>query len=611
MVCLFGYCGLPSPGLIEKMAGTLQHRCKDGYATEQVTVREDFCIEIGHGGSSWAGESHLAANPARKTIFGYAGVIFNMARLICNAGLDVVMLLESLGQSPEQKLTSLDGAFVAAYGCGEDFFLLRDAAGVKAIYWTTLPDRLLFASEIKALFADPAVPRNMRLGALPEYLTFSFIPGQRTMFENIEELQPGTILQYRHGQAITRRYFTFEEREWDGKDGGTEQDYAHNLRAVLEKAVDDCCRASRHTPAIFLSGGVDSSSVLALTARRLAGTPVKTFSAHFGSRYANENNFVNLMVERYHTAHTWLEICPARFMKQMRRIIWCLDDPIGDPITVPNFLLAEAAAQVTNLVLNGEGGDPCFGGPKNIPMMLASLYGPSPGRAEANWLECAYLFSFRKYFSELAQILRPDVLRQTGGEEALMSIITPFVRAAKPQSFLNKLMAMNIRLKGANLILVKVDKMTSANGILALPPLFAREVIEASMACPPQWKLCGNIEKHILKRAVEDIVPTPIIQRRKSGMMVPVRFWFRGEMKRYASQMLSKRNLERLGFFNIPYVLDLLHYDNADSHSSHYGLKLWMLITFLLWHEQMIEKSPVSRVNQSSDNKTGRLYVSK
>jgi asparagine synthase (glutamine-hydrolysing) len=131
--------------------------------------------------------------------------------------------------------------------------------------------------------------------------------------------------------------------------------------------------------------------------------------------------------------------------------------------------------------------------------------------------------------------------------------------------------------------------MTAANGLLALPPLFARRVIAASMAIPPGLKLAGNVEKGVLKRAVADIVPRPIVERPKSGMMVPVRFWMQKEMRRFARRVLSRRNLNRLGYFDPAYVQRLLAYDREAVAGARHGLKLWMLVTFVLWHEMMVE----------------------
>ncbi|MEZ5578087.1 MAG: asparagine synthase C-terminal domain-containing protein [Candidatus Competibacteraceae bacterium] len=124
--------------------------------------------------------------------------------------------------------------------------------------------------------------------------------------------------------------------------------------------------------------------------RRSASRPFR----HFGAEYARENEFVQLMVDRYHTDHHWLEIRPGGFLERLREIIWRLDDPIGDPVTVPNYLLAQAASQVADVVLNGEGGDPCFGGPKNIPMLLPGCTVSLPGELSAGWLG-AQLFAWR------------------------------------------------------------------------------------------------------------------------------------------------------------------------------------------------------------------------
>ena len=344
-------------------------------------------------------------------------------------------------------------------------------------------------------------------------------------------------------------------------------------------------------PAVFLSGGIDSSAVLAVAARQLPEVRIPTFSAHFGAEYARENEFVQLMVDRYHTDHRWLEIRPGGFLERLREIVWRLDDPIGDPVTVPNYLLAQAASQVADVVLNGEGGDPCFGGPKNIPMLLARLYGPLPDEPSAGWLERNYLRAFQRCYQDLSALLDPVLLREAGGEEALIALLDPYFREPEPLDFVNKLMSINIRLKGANLILVKVEKMSSAHGLLALPPLFSRRIIETSMACPPGAKLAGAVEKSVLKQAVRDWVPEVIIARPKSGMMVPVRFWFQGDMRRYGRKLLSRSQIRRGGLFNPDYVERLLNYEMEGVPGLRHGLKLWMLVTFLLWHEQMVESS--------------------
>jgi asparagine synthase (glutamine-hydrolysing) len=596
MGCLFGYYGRKMDGLLEAMARLLSHRCARGWESTTFRAGEGTVAEIARGIPPWGkSDSHVTNGSVENAALGYSGVLFNAEEVASGTdcrGTLLNRLAAAAQKDPENLLKKLEGAFTLALAGNRDFYLVRDHAGVKAIYWTIHSERLVFASEVKALFADPLVRKEMRPAALSEYLTFSYIPGAGTMFEGIEELQPGCILKMSGGKYEVRRHFVFEELEYTDKAEKGIEEYAAQVRTALEESVADACRNSDNPPAVFLSGGIDSSAVLAVAARQFPDVPIKTFSIHFGPDYPNENEFVSMMVDRYKTDHTWLEIRPSTFLKRMDRIFWILDDPIGDPITVPNYLLSETASRFSTLVLNGEGGDPCFGGPKNIPMVLSQIYGPTEtGLGGTSWIGQDYLLSYRKCYQDLGQILDPALLRRAGGEGRLLSIVEPFFQTDRPKSFLNKLMAANIRLKGANLILVKVDKMSSSNGILALPPLFSKRIIEASMRCPPWSKLDGNIEKAVLKKAVEDIVPKPIVDRPKSGMMVPVRFWFRDEMYRYAKRVLSKRNLRRTGFFRPDYVHKLLNYEMEDINGFRYGAKLWMLITFMIWHEQMFESS--------------------
>lgn len=594
MGCLFGYCGRPAPGLLKKMAEILGHRCIAGWEHSGIDTGHDFKAEIGRGIAPWS-HAPQTSRSIHGSAFGYSGVILNSIRVTPEEENErAKKLLHLLSDNFENGLKSLEGAFTCALAKEKEIHLLRDPSGVKVLYWTRNKHRLVFASEIKALFADSLVKRKMRTGALQEYLTFSFVPGERTMFEDIYELQPGTLLKYKNETVRTSRHFLFEKNEYRESSALSRAEYVEMVKDDLGRSVQECCRLEKRAPAVFLSGGIDSSAVLALAAHELQGTPLKTFSVHFGSKYANENEFVSMMTKRYNTDHTWLKIKPKGFIKEMEDIIWKLDDPIGDPITVPNFMMARAASKVTGVVLNGEGGDPCFGGPKNIPMMLSRLYGPGPGNNGNAWLEREYLLSYKKCFSDLGRMLTPDTIRDSGGEEALTDILTPYFNGNSPRHFLNKLMTINIRLKAANLIMVKVDKMTSANGILAMPPLFSKRIIQSSLKCPPGLKLEGNIEKAVLKRAVEDMVPAPIVLRPKSGMMVPVSSWFRKDMRRYAKKVLSRKRLAEVGFFNIDYIEKIMKYDTEAVADNRFGLKLWMLITFMLWYEQMVKGKPIN-----------------
>lgn len=241
-------------------------------------------------------------------------------------------------------------------------------------------------------------------------------------------------------------------------------------------------------------------------------------------------------------------------------------------------------------IFNGEGGDPLFGGPKNIPMMLHHWYGGierGPG-----FRERMYLASYRRSYEEWPRLMAPDLVAQVDPTRDLEAILTPFFEAESPAALLDKLCAINIRLKGAHLILPKVDRMLGAWGLTAFSPLFDEDLLRASFRMPPTLKFRGGIEKFVLKQAYRDALPESILNRPKSGMRVPVRFWFRSEMKGYAKKILSPREVRRAGIFEPRRVQQLLNYD-LEGGAGRYGLRQWMLLTFEIWRRIVVEREPV------------------
>jgi len=427
MGALFGYCGTAQPGLLERMAQLLKHRCRQGWehcAVEQDTQR----IEIGHGKN----RINTAAQVIHTTqaALGYAGVFYHNSSSIQE-------LLNRLKTGGAQVAENLEGAFVLAWSAGENFYLLRDAAGVKALYWAQTGQRLLFSSEIKALFADSQLDKKLRPAALAEYFTFSFVPGEGTMLEGVYELQPGTLLTFRNGQVSLRRWFNFEQWEWQAQDPHTTEDSVAQVRAALALSTEECLHTSAQTPGFFLSGGIDSSSVLAMAKHLHPQQTFPTFSVHFGTKYPHEQEFIDLMVRHCRTEHHLLEVRPQHFSDRLEEICWRLDDPIGDPVSMPNYLLAEFAAQHTPVVLNGEGGDPCFGGPKNIPMLLSHLYGSPGSEAADGWLERQYLHAFQRAYTDLTELLNQDIYKAIQGDKGLVALLQPFFHAAQPKHLLN------------------------------------------------------------------------------------------------------------------------------------------------------------------------------
>ncbi|MBW2459206.1 MAG: 7-cyano-7-deazaguanine synthase, partial [Deltaproteobacteria bacterium] len=336
----------------------------------------------------------------------------------------------------------LDGAFALALATPDRLLLARDPVGEKPLYYApALDGALLFASEVKALLAHPALVVEPDVDAIHRLLVFSFIPGARTMFRGVEELQPGCWLEVdRAAPAANPEQHTYWHLH-EQVDDRPEEHWVEQVAQAVRHAVAK--RAPAEGKAIaFLSGGVDSSAVVALLAER--GLEPICYSVGFGRGLLNELAYARMVTDRLGVEQRVLTVTPESFIDLLPTIIWSLDDPLCDCITVPNFLLAREAARETSLIFNGEGGDPLFGGPKNKFMILGEWYGflGNYNRAQA------YLASYHKFYDHLDQLYTDDFAARTGGSEPLEAIVRPYLDDERMGSFLNRLMHINTRLKG-------------------------------------------------------------------------------------------------------------------------------------------------------------------
>jgi asparagine synthase (glutamine-hydrolysing) len=366
----------------------------------------------------------------------------------------------------------------------------------------------------------------------------------------------------------------------EGSDEQGEDGLRRELRERLEAATRRRLPAGAGLGA-FLSGGLDSSLVVAL-ACRLHDAPVKTFSVSFGHGYPNELPFSSLVAEYCGTEHRIVELSPATVLHHLDETIGLLGDPIGDPLTVPNALLFREAAAEVGVVLNGEGGDPCFGGPKNLSMVLAELYGDGADTLANDPLSRArsYLRAHWKCYDDLGTMLTPGA-RAAVAEASLEGRLTPYFRDPRWKGFVTRLQAINVALKGAHHILPKVDALSRPFGVLARSPLFDRAIVELSFALPPQLKLRGSVEKYLLKQAVQDLLPRAILDRPKSGMLVPVEAWFQGPLLPQARERLLD-GLAPWGLFQRDYLEGLLAGRLGGLRPRH-GAKIWLLVTLEAW----------------------------
>jgi asparagine synthase (glutamine-hydrolysing) len=480
-----------------------------------------------------------------------------------------------------ERLAGVEGAFAVAWLEPDGALMLaRDAVGERTLFYSQTPDGLVFASTISALLASGLVPRRLNPVAVASYLCYAYLPGRETLLDGVYELLAGEMLCYRDGKVSRSSYWRLpperEPSDWLLRPSGPSQE----LRARLDQAVARRLPAGQPVGA-FLSGGLDSSLVVAL-ARRLHDGPVRTYSVSFGPGYANELPFSSLVAAHCATEHHVVELAPDVVLHHLDETIGLLNEPIGDPLTVPNALLFREAAAEVGVVLNGEGGDPCFGGPKNLPMVLAELLGDgaSPEADDPLRRERSYLRAHGKCYDDLPSMLAPDASAALR-DEPLERALTPPLTDPRWPSFVAKLMALNVTSKGSHHILPKVDALSASFGVVPRAPLFDRAVVDLAVGLPPQLRLRGSVEKFLLKHAVRDLLPPSIVQRPKSGMLVPVEAWFRGPLLATACERLLD-GLTPYALFQREYLERLLA-GRLGGVRPRIGAKIWLLVTLEAW----------------------------
>lgn len=489
---------------------------------------------------------------------------------------DGALLLELYARYGSHGFAAADGMFALAIRDNNDLVLVRDHVGTRTLFYTRAGNQWAASTSLRALRRWRRLNARLNLNAVRAFLTFAYLPGEETLIEDVYEVLPGRCLRLSSNGACYEEVF-WEPREESWDETIPAEVYAQRLRSLLEQAVNARLPVDQDV-GVFLSGGIDSSLVTALAARMHHRT-VRTYAINFGSDLPNELAYSGLVAAHCGTHHTVLTFDGRSIADHLAETVALLDCPVGDPLTTPNLLLSRAAARDgLKVILNGEGGDPVFGGPKNVPMLVFELHrNDLAPEARAN----AYLRSYRKCYDQLERLLTAEVLDALRTAPPLERHVQPYLESPRMSSFLNRLLYTNLRTKGAHHILPKVERLTSGSGIEGRSPLFAPAIIDAAFAVPPQLKLRGLQEKWILKQAVRDLLPLTIVRRPKSGMRVPVQHWLRGPLRDMANDLLFGSRTRARGLFREATVRDWIN--GKGLIWKRHGQYIWLLITLELW----------------------------
>jgi len=492
--------------------------------------------------------------------------------------------------------------------------LARDRAGIKPLVYAWDGRRLLFASEIKAILEDPSVRRDLDLDALGEYLTFHYVPAPRTIFTAVRKLPPAStlVLSLDGGEPVVSRYWSLRfvpdvrvtEREW-----------VERLRAELTDAVR-CHMISDVPIGAFLSGGMDSSTVVALMAQA-SGAPIRTFSIGFDEADFDELRFARQVATRYGTDHYELVVKPNA-LEVLPKLAWHFDEPFADSSAIPTYYVSKITREHVTVALSGDGGDENFAGYRRYaralalherfdrgagrltrPLLkLASELLPvgAPGQALAGMLGAGPL---ERYFrlvtyqrrETLRRLLSDDVAARVGSASS-PALFARLASEGDTADYVSTLQHIDLATYLPGDILAKVDAMSMAVSLESRVPLLDHRLMEFLATVPSTFKLRNGSGKYLLQRAMAQDLPGEILTRRKMGFGVPLGAWFRRELRDMARDVLLGSQARERGLFRPSEVESLLAIH--DSGRRDCSARLWSLICFELWMRQWADRGPAA-----------------
>jgi asparagine synthase (glutamine-hydrolysing) len=628
-----GICGIvgsradrPVPlSLLESMTRTLVHRGPDEQRTQI-----DGNVGLGHCRLKiidlTADARQPMSNEDDSNWLVFNGEIYNhlaLRRELEQKGhrfksrSDTEVILHLYEEHEEECLSHLRGMFAFAIWdtARKKLFLARDRLGQKPLFYAQTADRLVFASEIKALLQDPDVDRTPNPQAIHHYLSLSYVAGIETAFKGIQRVAPAHKLVYKDGEARTSRYWRLSFAGSTALRGRGTKQVEEELLARFEEAVS--LRLMSDVPlGALLSGGIDSSAVVAMMARSM-DRPVKTFTISFEEKSHDESAYARAVAERYATEHREYTVRPD-LVETLPSIVEQYDEPFADPSALPTFYLAKVVSEHVTVALNGDGGDECFAGydryvknrvsgyylkmPRALRRLMATMFAAVPGglrqqnilkrlknyvRAEElplDRLYCRWLLLFDR---QQKQGLYSDGFAKALDVGDTEDLIIGMMKESNGEGVLEASLRTDALSYLPDDLLVKMDRACMAHSLENRSPFLDHEFMEFVAALPTEMKLRGLTRKWILKRAFKGILPGKILHRRKRGFGLPIDRWLRNDLKDMVQDTLLARSAVERGYFRKSTVKRLL--EQHMSGQCNWQFHIWNLLMLELWHRHFID----------------------
>jgi asparagine synthase (glutamine-hydrolysing) len=592
-------------GILDRMLDSIDHRGPDERGRHQVGglslgMTRLSINDIEGGSQPYFSEDRSVAAVFNGEIYNFLELRREMEalghRFRSNTDGEVIVhLWEEYGR---EFVHRLNGMFAIALWDGRSLYLFRDRMGIKPLYYSHLGNVVYFASELKALVSVPDFPRRVCHQAVRSYLNLEYVPSPFSIFSEARKLSPGHFLRVSdQGVDTPCRYWQFPSFTADGE--GDLDDWAERLRTLLTASVKR--RLLSDVPlGVFLSGGLDSSSLTALMTELQPGN-VQSFSIGFTEKTFDESSFSREVASDLGTQHHEQTLDPMTTLEVIEPLYRELDEPMADAALIPTYLLAKFARQRVTVALSGEGADELLGGyPTYLAHQLAQPFGHLPGpiirliQTMAGMLPTSrrYLsldFKIKRFCSGLGL---PDAQRHltwmgsippTTTHEFLQHPQPPAIRWRENSHLplVERIQELDFHSYLAEDLLVKLDRATMLTSLEGRVPFLDHELVEGMAKLPTAFKFRGMDAKRVLKQAMRDGLPDSVLKRNKKGFGIPIAEWLRGPLKFLLDEHLSPSFLEAQGLFRSEPITRMVgeHLEGRVDHRK----PLWTLIVFQKW----------------------------
>jgi asparagine synthase (glutamine-hydrolysing) len=644
MCGICGTAGFAQSESLDRMINLMAHRGPDDRG---VFVSPEMMFGLGNCRLSiidLSDAGHMPmSNEDGKIWLSYNGEIYNFASLRTElealghrfrSRTDSEVLVHGYEQWGADLLARLNGMFAFALvdlrNAPGELLLARDRFGVKPLYYAPLNDRLVFASEIKAMLSVPEIPREVDLASLHRYLAFLWAPGPETMFKHIYKLAPGHYLHWRNGRYSIHPYW---EMRFDPTRVVDEREVSMQLREILGRVVKR--QMISDVPlGIFLSGGVDSSAIVALACQS-SSEPVSTYTIGYRPEDSvleqsdEDASSARLVAQRFGTKHHEIVVEP-RMLDLLLKVIWHLDEPVADPAAISTYLICKAASSELKVLLSGQGGDEVFAGYRVygldrlsrllrvippplrngmatsalnlLPHLQDRIPSVSPGlilgvhRYLSKLLagidftpEDRFVFN-RSYYTDTKQrALYSPELRELLAHSIAGDRHKDYFANIAGADFVNQMLYVDMKTFLPELNLTYSDKLSSAASVEVRVPFLDNEIIDFMSRVPANLKLKGLRAKYLLRQALDNTLPREILCRRKAGFGAPIRAWLRRDLRELVDDVLSERAIKQRGYFDARAVRNLITNDREGREDN--AFRIWALLSLELWQRAFVDRS--------------------